>query len=289
MHKLGIEAHYTTLLCFCFALQANRKISDIIRRIKCVIIFFFESATYSCLYASVINLITLTIERYLKVVHPFWSKKNIKRWMTQVAMAFAWIAAILYILPVFPTTVVKDGNCLPYFVWESPATENIYIIFGIFVFFLLPLIVFIYCYGHIVVVMRRQMRVMAGHAGGGSQMNASQIQSKRVKWNIIKTMIIVSVAFVICWLPINIYFMIIRNTTQLSNIYIGYFPMVFLAYLNICMNPFIYATKREGVKQILACLVTCCKCKGTTAVGNDSGNRSNNAGQTTASADAARP
>jgi len=24
---------------------------------------------------------TVTVERYLKVVHPFWSKKNLKRWM----------------------------------------------------------------------------------------------------------------------------------------------------------------------------------------------------------------
>ena len=43
---------------------------------------------------------------------------------------------------------------------------------------------FVYCYGRIVVVMRRQMRVMAGHnAGGNAQANASQIQSKRIKWD----------------------------------------------------------------------------------------------------------
>ena len=244
-------------------------------------IFVSESATYCSLYASVINLIILTIERYMKVVHPFWSKKNIKRWMIHVAMVFAWIAGILFVVPVvFTTTLVSDGTCLNYFVWESPAARMIYGALSIFVFFLLPLIVFIYGYGRIVIVMKRQMRVMAGHMEGGSQMNASQIQSKRVKWNIIKTMIIVSVAFVICWFPINIYFMIIDNTAQTSNIFVGYFPTVFLAYINICMNPFIYAMKHEGVKQILARLVTCCKCKRITAVGNDSGNSNNNAGRT---------
>jgi len=32
---------------------------------------------------------------------------------------------------------------------------------------------------------------------------------------------------------------------------------VFLAYLNIGMNPFIYATKHEGVKRQLARLMVC--------------------------------
>jgi len=45
------------------------------------------------------------------------------------------------------------------------------------------------------------------------------------------------------------------------------------------MNPFIYATRHEGVKQILAHLMTWYKCKGATAVGSDSGNSSNNAGR----------
>jgi len=30
---------------------------------------------------NIINLMTVTVERYLKVVHPFWSKRHVKRWM----------------------------------------------------------------------------------------------------------------------------------------------------------------------------------------------------------------
>ena len=57
-------------------------------------------------------------------------------------------------------------------------------------YFFVPMIVFVFCYGRIVVVMRRQIRVMAAHnVEGSAQANASDIQSKRVKWNIVKTMI----------------------------------------------------------------------------------------------------
>jgi len=153
--------------------------------------------------------------------------------MIYAAMVFAWIVGILLNLPVvFTTSVVMDGMCHAFSIWESPAARLIYGAVSIFIVFILPLVVFIYCYSRIIVVMRRQMKVMAGHnIEGGSQMNASQIQSKQIKWNIIKMMLIVSVAFIICWFPFNIYWMIIDNTTQTSNLFIGYFPTVFLAYL----------------------------------------------------------
>jgi len=247
--------------------------------------FVSEGATYCALYASVVNLMSLTIERYLKIVHPFWSKKYLKRWMIHTAMAFAWITGVMFVMPVvFYTSLVKDGYCLSYFIWDSPTIRMMYGASTIFSFFALPLIIFIYCYGRIVVVMKRQMRVMAGHNEASSQMNASQMHSKRIKWNIIKTMITVSVAFIICWFPSNIYFMIVDNTAQTSILFVGYYPTIFMAYLNICMNPFIYAAKHEGVKQKLAPLMMCLKCNRPSAVmdNSGSGSRPNNAGVTPA-------
>jgi len=242
------------------------------------ITFMTQTAIYIFLYVSVVNLAILTIERYLKVVHPFWSKKHLKRWMIYAGMAFAWIAGILYTVPTtFLTTVIAEGVCLGHMKWESDTVRILCGIVGILLFFLLPLVIFIYCYGRIVVVMRRQMRVMAAHnTEGHAQMNASQMQSKRAKWNITKTMIIVSVAFVICWFPNNIYFMIVENEAQPDNLYVGYYFTVFMAYLNTCINPFIYAMKHEGVKERLAHL----SCKKVMPVVDSSGSGSGNVGRT---------
>ena len=111
----------------------------------------------------------ITVERYLKVVHPFWSKRNLKRWMMYATIVFAWIGGILSVAPVtFVSTIVADGSCLPYFVWESPAIQLIVNIWNLFSFFFVPLIVFVFCYARIVVVMRRQIRVMAAHNAEGS-------------------------------------------------------------------------------------------------------------------------
>jgi len=232
------------------------------------------TAAYCGLYGSIINLVALTLERYLKVVHPFWSKKHLKRWVVYAAMAFAWIAGSLSTFPLsFVTSRVQDGFCLSSF--ESPESDFIHGSCNLVIFFIIPLCIFIYCYGRIVVVLRRQMRVMAAHnVEGLSQMNASQAQSKRVKWNVIKTMIIVSVTFVVCYCPNNVYFLILTHAPQTSTLAVGYYPTVFLMYLNVCMNPFIYATKHDGVKQQLARLIVCRKPRD---VGDGPGNSSNRA------------
>jgi len=87
--------------------------------------------------------------------------------------------------------------------------------------------------------------------------------------HIIKTMMIVSVAYLVCWFPTTVYFLIADNTPTASDLFVGYYPTVFLSYLYICMNPFIYAIKHEGVKEKLAGLVLWYKRVGETAAVGD--------------------
>jgi len=83
-------------------------------------------------------------------------------------------------------------------------------------------------------------------------------------------MIIVSVTFIVCWLPGNIYFLAvdISSEMQADSLFVGYSFTVFMMYLNVSVNPFIYALKHDGVKQRLARLIICHKC---VTIGNDSG------------------
>jgi len=210
-----------------------------------------ENAVYCGLNASVFNLIALTVERYLKIVFLVWSKTYLKQWMVRVAMVFVWIAGAVSIMPVaFVTSVVEDGICWPYCVWQ-PGVKLIFELFRFVAFFLFPLIIFVYCYGHIAITLKRQAKVMAGHG------HQSQLRSQQAKWNIVKTMIFVSLSFSVCWFPFNIYFVIMDYSAQArSDLFIGYYPTVFLVYLNICMNPFIYALKHDGVKRNLRSMMT---------------------------------
>lgn len=55
-----------------------------------------ENLLWCSINGSVINLMSITVERYYKVVYPIWSKKFLRRWVIGSAIAFAWIAGTVY-------------------------------------------------------------------------------------------------------------------------------------------------------------------------------------------------
>jgi len=88
--------------------------------------------------------------------------------MTYAAIACAWIVSFINeMVLVFQTSAVMDGVCYGYVV----VTQETILAISIYHFslsYVFLLIVFIFCYGKILIVIRRQARVMAGHNPGGS-------------------------------------------------------------------------------------------------------------------------
>jgi len=75
-------------------------------------LFFGEGFVWWGTFASVINLATITVERYLKVVYPVWSKNKLKNWMMYSAMAIGWILPFISCVAArFPTAQVINGMC----------------------------------------------------------------------------------------------------------------------------------------------------------------------------------
>ena len=73
---------------------------------------------------SVVNLAIITVERYLKVVHPAKSRKWLRPWVRYSAMAFSWFVAIVYNTVIaFNKTAVIDGVCYGYTFEDSYAAE----------------------------------------------------------------------------------------------------------------------------------------------------------------------
>jgi len=208
--------------------------------------------------ASAINLAIITVERYLMVVHPAWSKKKLHNWMIYLAMVAAWIISFLAnIVVVFPTSVVIDGVCYAYMIWENKAVRMFNFIWNFVSFYFIILVIFVFCYWRIIVVIRRQARVMASHATDGS--NAAQNQLSEIQSSVIKTMIFVSACYAISWLPTYIQFLIITLHSSPIDLGVVYYAGVLLAYSYMCTNPFIYATKLDPVREVLVRLIPCKK------------------------------
>jgi len=208
---------------------------------------------------STINLAAITIERYLKVVHSTWSKKKLRNWMIYSASAFAWIGGTAASSGVaIPTTGVLDGVCYPGYFWESEAAHLAYAIWGFLSFEVIILAIFVFCYWRILMVIRRQAKVMAGHVAAGPSSTQAH-QSNQIQSNIIKTMSIVTVFFVVSWSPLNIYYLLGITDVNVTLLQSTYYAVLFIVFLYFCTNPFIYATRFDPVKRVLLGLIPCKK------------------------------
>jgi len=229
------------------------------------IVVLSESLWLCAITSSIINLAIVTIDRYLKVVHAVWSKNKLRKWVIYSAMAFVWIISVIYIAAlVFPTTAVMNGACYAYAFWKNKTAQVAHVVLYFVFFYVITLLIFIFCYWRILLVIRRQAKVMASHnaAGPGTAPTQAQILSHKMQSNVIKTMISVSALYAILWLPYNVYVLLLSlnpNPTVPGN---GYYASVFIAFLYICINPFIYAIKFDPVKERLLRIIHCNKTTG---------------------------
>jgi len=116
-----------------------------------------ENLIWCVILASRVNLMIVTIERYLKVVHSTWSKNKLRKWMIYSAMAFAWISGFANLFTLTLTTSdVIDGVCYAYVFWESRVSQLAYGIWTFVSFYAFTILIFILCFWRILVVVRRQ-------------------------------------------------------------------------------------------------------------------------------------
>ena len=205
-----------------------------------------------------ISLATISIERYVKVVHPQWSKKKFFKRLKYSAAAFAWIFSIMYMFAIsFPTTIVLDGACYPYYLFMDDVARVIQFLTDFFFFYLFVNLTCIFSYWRILIVIRRQARVMAAHSTAGS--STGQAQSNQIETSVIKTMILVTAFYAISFMPYYISALHANLNPTFVPTYSSHGVSVFATFLYTCTNPFIYATSFNPVKKVLLDKLSCKK------------------------------
>jgi len=220
-------------------------------------LFVGDKVIWLVSYCSVINLAIISIERYLKVVHPVWSKKNLHPWMIYSAMAFAWIGPVVdqIVVVAFSNITVMYGYCFAVMVTKNK-TEIVYAVWYFLSRYVIILLIFIFCYGRILVAVRRQARVMAGHSATGSV----QTTSSKIQTSVVQTMIFVCAFYAISWLPKHIViFILTLDPNLVKQTVVSYYGALFLAFLYISANPLIYAVKFDPVIQVIIRMISCNK------------------------------
>ena len=86
----------------------------------------------------------------------------------------------------FTTSAVIDGVCHGFTFYNSQMTKTILGVCYFVFFYVVMFVLFVFCYGRILVSIRRQARVMAGHTTGTAASTAAQAQRHQIQSNVIR-------------------------------------------------------------------------------------------------------
>jgi len=243
VNQNALDLYSSLLLVVIYGLKlSNIDLSGSLGYWLCMFLYN-ESLLYSGVRASWVNLMFIFIERYLKVVHSVWSKKKLRKWMTYVAIACTWISGLIQeMVVVFKGSAVIGGVCYTFIMLKNPKSRMAIALYYILSTYVIVLLISVFCYGKILMVIRRQARVMASHNAGGS--NTAQARSDKIQTNVVKTMILVCVFYAIPWLPEKTFVVISSLDISVTFVNIGFYVAVFLGFLYICTDLTVIATER---------------------------------------------
>ncbi|XP_052266982.1 allatostatin-A receptor-like [Dreissena polymorpha] len=204
---------------------------------------------YVCAYASFYTLVLMSFDRYLAVVHPISSMSYRTKWNTLRIIIALWVIILGGHVPLlFQNDVISyeynnelRTTCLNEETIFEPYSAKVF--YGTFFVFgyAVPLSLICILYGFML------KRLLYGAVPGGSK-RAEKIRSKK---RVTKMVVIVVVIFALCWLPLQIVFMIKHFGMFNDSVTFVAIQMASngLAYMNSCVNPILYSFLSEHFRR----------------------------------------
>ena len=144
---------------------------------------------------------------------------------------------------------VAGGQCFD--IWPSDVLQSGVGVLVVFISFLIPLIILIYCYGRILWVLRK--RIDSSLDKGG--MSQSSAKFHKAQKNVIKTLFIVVLFLVFCFTYSEMFYLLYHLGYSMDFNGFHYKFSTVLFFFNCTVNPFIYLVNyrdfQEGLKLLL--------------------------------------
>ncbi|XP_006821086.1 melanin-concentrating hormone receptor 1-like [Saccoglossus kowalevskii] len=260
LHQSTIDliSSSTFLLVQIPSLNTPSSPSGITGELYCML-WYSRTLLWCFMSSSTANLVALTIERWLGVAYPIWHRNKFTFIKAVVVMILTWVyGAVVQLTYGIGAYSSCEGQCVSLF----PSTAyRIFIGIEFFtLLYALPIAVMTTCYIKIWSVFR--MQIQPGTTDDNKSEKFNRVA--RIRKNIIKTLLIVVITFIICWTPNTLYmsvFHLIFGYDANFNGYLYKFTAV-LTFCNMCINPFVYAAKYEEFQKELTILF-CSRRRGT--------------------------
>mgnify|MGYP001554452852 CR=1 FL=1 len=166
-----------------------------------------EMALWTSLWASTGNLVVINIERYVSVVHPIFYKTVLNQKHIAIIISIVWLQGVFGSVPIgYMTSYVDDyGWCVTWSKWPHESGGIIYGTFAFVFNYLFAVIIMIGVYFAMFSFLQKRSKVTvvtgSSSTAESSHFNSRQARDAKVQRNLIKTLLIVSLWFFVCWTP----------------------------------------------------------------------------------------
>ncbi|KAM8756974.1 putative G-protein coupled receptor 25 [Acanthopagrus schlegelii] len=191
-------------------------------------------------FSNIFFLTCMSVDRYMAVVKLMDSRYLRSSRCIQITCAAVWLCSLVFGIPsLVYRSLDKNGegqSCI------DDNNSSFFLVLGLILpllTFVLPVFIIMFCYGTIILHLKK-------HCAAAVAANPRTEARRR---HSLKMVLSIIVAFVVSWLPYNI-FKVITISSQLLNIVPsceehswqrnGILVSCCLAFLNSCVNPFIY-------------------------------------------------
>ncbi|KAK2169079.1 hypothetical protein LSH36_12g08047 [Paralvinella palmiformis] len=208
-----------------------------------------------CIHCSTYNLVALTIERYVSVVHPVVHKLAFNRVKAMLMVATTWLLSVTHNLSGSMPYVYIAGGLCKMGIYNSKSVKLANGIVGFCLIYLIPITILIYCYGRMAYALTTKNTSTATNATScstGVQQSANKSKphsnmKARAGKNVIKTLMIVSTLFILCnsWNQWFFFFIKLGVFDYRAFSTSFYQFSVVAMFANCCVNPFVYAAQYE--------------------------------------------
>lgn len=210
----------------------------------------WNSLFFLFLTASVFNLLAISTDRFIAIVYPLRYKEIMNYNVAKIVIATIWsysfvTGIILFLVLIPPVEKI--------YTFELPPTFHAFLLVGNV---LIPFLIMIGFYFKIYVIARRHAKCVGIISNNPTDMrNVGDLIGRELR--VAKALGIVVVTFVLCWLPFEIINVAILIDEGVENcaMEIADTLACWLAYLQIAVNPIIYAFSntrfRKAFKKIL--------------------------------------
>ena len=210
--------------------------------------------------SSTCNLVGLTYERYFAIVHPLRHSRMFTSRRIYVSFALVWLGGVGFNAYTVASSEMHGEECRAWSVWPNQTWQKTTGIIVVLVQYFIPLTLIVYAYGRIAYTLKKAgQRHHKNEAGGKGNVSAASANREdrlnRARKNVIKTLALVSVAFVICWSCNQIFFTAFNLGFEVDFNSTFYHFTAVAVLCNCCLNPIIYSLKynqfQEALKRVV--------------------------------------